>query len=109
MYLGSELQSLFAFSKVKPKMAEIEGAIRLNPSPLRGPKAANSPAIAGKTSKLHISTIIFDLNCINVTVTTFTVQKIKLTSYSSFKFRHLWLHFLDPNSHSRYMIDLTEL
>ena len=32
---------------------------------------------------------------------------LRLRSYSSFNFRHLWLHFLDAASHSRYMIELT--
>ena len=39
--------------KVKPKMEEIEGAIRR--LSLRGLKAVNSPAIVDKTTKLNIS------------------------------------------------------
>ena len=33
--------------------------------------------------------------------------ELRLTSYSSPNPRHLWLHFLDATSHSRYKIELT--
>ena len=38
-------------------------------------------------------------------MTTLTAQRTRI---DVFKFRHLWLHFLDASSHSRYMIELTE-
>ena len=32
---------------------------------------------------------------------------LRFTSYSSFNSHHLWLHFSDASSHSRYMTELT--
>ena len=40
-------------------------------------------------------------------MTTLTAQRTRIDVLQRFKFRHLWLYFLDASSHSRYMIELT--
>ena len=50
----------------------------VNLSPLRGLKPANSPAIVVKQKIEHFDFGFFDLYCINVSVTTLTVQRTKI-------------------------------
>ena len=98
--------------KVKPKMAEFEELKDVNPSPLRGQSGHKNTC----TMKIKESTIeIFNFvvfKSMNGTKSTELaalrpLRGLRLTSYSSFNFRHLWLHFTYcsnmRSSYSRYI------
>ena len=89
-YIWSKNFSHLAFRKVKPRMAEFEGAIR-------------------KQQKwICRFYILWYLYSMNVLCLRWPRRKLWLTFYSSRSFCHLWLHFLDAGSHSRYTIELTD-
>ena len=98
--------------KVKPKIAEFEELYDINPSPLRGQRShKNTYTIQIKGSTIDIFNFVVFKSTNGTKITELAalrpIRGLRLTSYSSFNFRHLWLHFTYcsnmRSSYSRYI------